>query len=302
MKTLRVLVALLTHDNDYQIEQAASATQMASKLGVQAKIVYADNDAVNQSTQILKAIQAAPEERPDAVVLEPVGGTAFPQVARAAATAGVGWVVMNAEANYISGLRQTCKAPVFMVSSDHLETGRIQGRQFAALLPGGGSVLHIQGPSESLTAKERLLGTMEVKPADIHLTTLKGPWTEESAQRAVRSWLKLSTSRKSHIDLIGSQNDAMAIGARKVFQEILNEAERDRWLNLPFTGCDGLPKTGQSWLRGGLLAATIRTPPLAGQAIELLVGAYQHGKIPPERVLVAPTSLPGLEALHPSKP
>ena|SRR5208337_2412166 len=301
MKTLRVLVALLTNDNDYQIEQANSATQMASKLGVEAKIVYADNDAINQSTQILKAIQAAPEERPDAVVFEPVGGTAFPQVARAAAAAGVGWVVLNRETNYITELRETCKAPVFVLTSDHAETGRIQGRQFAALLPGGGSVLHIQGPSESLTAKERLLGTMEVKPANIHLTTLKGQWTEESAQRAVRSWLKLSTSQKFHIDLIGSQNDAMAIGARKVFQEIPNEAERDRWLNLPFTGCDGLPKTGQSWLRSGLLVATIYTPPLAGQAIELLVGAYQHGKMPPERVLVSPTSIPGLEALHPAK-
>jgi ribose transport system substrate-binding protein len=301
MKTLRVLVALLTNDNDYQIEQANSAAQMASKLGVEAKIVYADNDAINQSTQILKAIQADPEERPDAVVFEPVGGTAFPQVARAAATAGVGWVVLNRETNYIAELRQTSKAPVFAVSSDHLETGRIQGRQFAALLPSGGSVLHIQGPSESVAAKERLLGTMEVKPANIHLTTLKGQWTEESAQRAVRSWLKLSTSQKSHIDLVGSQNDAMAIGARKVFQEIPNEAERDRWLSLPFTGCDGLPKTGQSWLRSGLLVATIYTPPLAGQAIELLVGAYQDGKMPPERVLVSPTSIPGLEALHPAK-
>ncbi len=301
MKTLRVLVALLTNDNDYQIEQANSATQMASKLGVEARIVYADNDAINQSTQILKAIQADPEERPDAVVFEPVGGTAFPQVARAAATAGVGWVVLNREATYIAELRQTCKAPVFALSSDHIETGRLQGRQFMALLPGGGSVLYIQGPSESITAKERLLGMMEVKPANIHLTTLKGQWTEESAQRAVRSWLKLSTSQKAHIDLIGSQNDAMAIGVRKVFQELPNEAERDHWLSLPFTGCDGLPKTGQSWLRSGLLAATIYTPPLAGQAIELLVGAYQHGKIPPERVLVSPTSIPGIEALHPSK-
>jgi ribose transport system substrate-binding protein len=243
MKTLRVLVALLTSENDYQIEQASSATQMASKLGVEAKIVYADNDAVNQSTQILKAIQAAPEDRPDAVVFEPVGGTALQQVARAAATAGVGWVVMNAEANYISELRQTCKVPVFMLSSDHFEVGRIQGRQFVALLPGGGSVLYIQGPSDSAPAKERLLGMMEVKPANIHLTFLKGQWTEESAQRAVRSWLKLSTSQKAHIDLIGSQNDAMAIGVRKVFQEISNEAERDRWLSLPYTGCDGLPKT-----------------------------------------------------------
>jgi len=301
MKTLRVLVALLTNDNDYQIEQAQSATQMASKLGVDAQIVYADNDAVNQSTQILKAIQAAAEDRPDAVVFEPVGGTAFPQVARAAAAVGVGWVVMNRETNYITELRQSCKAPVFVLSSDHLETGRIQGRQFAALLPGGGTVLHIQGPSDSVAAQERLLGTMEVKPANIHFTTLKGQWTEESAQRTLRSWLKLSTSQKAHVDLVGSQNDAMAIGARKVFQEIPNEAERERWLSLPFTGCDGQPKTGQSWVRSGLLAATIHTPPLAGQAIELLVGAYQHGKIPPERVLVAPASIPALESLRPPK-
>jgi ribose transport system substrate-binding protein len=301
MKTLRVLIALMTNDNDYQIEQASAATQAAGKLGVEATIVYADNDAVNQSTQILKAIQAVPDERPDAVVFEPVGGTALPQVARAAASAGMGWVVMNGEADYIPELRQTCKAPVFMLSSDHLETGRIQGRQFAALLPGGGSVLHIQGPSENVAAKERLLGMMEVKPANIHLTTLKGRWTEESAQRAVRSWLALSTSQKANVGLICAQNDAMAIGARKVFQEIPNEAERERWLSLPYIGCDGLPKTGQAWVRSGLLTATIYLPPLAGQAIELLHGAYERGKIPPARVQVPPVSIPALETLKPTK-
>jgi len=301
MKTRRVLIALMTNDNDYQIEQASAATQAAGKLGVEATIVYADNDAVNQSTQILKAIQAASEERPDAVVFEPVGGTALPQVARAAASAGLGWVVMNGEADYIPELRQTCKAPVFMLSSDHLETGRIQGKQFAALLPGGGSVLHIQGPSENVAAKERLLGMMEVKPANIHLTTLKGRWTEESAQRALRSWLALSTSQKANVGLICAQNDAMAIGARKVFQEIPNAAERERWLSLPYIGCDGLPKTGQAWVRSGLLTATIYLPPLAGQAIELLHGAYEHGKIPPARVQVPPVSIPALETLKPTK-
>jgi ribose transport system substrate-binding protein len=142
---------------------------------------------------------------------------------------------------------------------------------------------------------------MEVKPANLHLTSLKGRWTEDSAQRAVRSWLKLSTSQKAQINLVGSQNDAMAIGARKVFQEIPDEAERDRWLSLPFTGCDGLPKTGQSWVRSGLLTATIYLPPLAGQAIELLVGAYQYGKIPPVRVLVPPVSIPPVETLRPTK-
>jgi len=50
MKTLRFLVALMTSDNDYQIAQANAAAQAASKLGVEAKIIYAENDAVTQST------------------------------------------------------------------------------------------------------------------------------------------------------------------------------------------------------------------------------------------------------------
>src|SRR5882762_2107335 len=89
MKKLRFLVSLTTDDNDYQIEQAKSAEEMARKLGADIQIVYADNDAITQSTQILKAIQADENERPDGVVFEPVGGTALPQVARAAASAGV---------------------------------------------------------------------------------------------------------------------------------------------------------------------------------------------------------------------
>src|SRR5713101_5922945 len=142
MKKLRFLISLTTDDNDYQIEQAKSAELMARKLGVEIQIVYADNDAITQSTQILKAIQAEENLRPDAVVFEPVGGTALPQVARAAVSAGVGWAVLNRDANYIQELRRTSSAPIFSISSDHLEIGRIQGKQFAALLPRGGTVLY----------------------------------------------------------------------------------------------------------------------------------------------------------------
>ena len=52
---LKILVALPTRENDFQIEQARSAEQTARKLGIAMEICYADNDAVNQSTQILKA-------------------------------------------------------------------------------------------------------------------------------------------------------------------------------------------------------------------------------------------------------
>ncbi|HXY01528.1 MAG TPA: substrate-binding domain-containing protein [Candidatus Limnocylindrales bacterium] len=301
MGRLRFLVSLMTNDNDFQIEQAQSAEQTARKHGVDCQILFADNDAITQSTQILKAIQASPDDRPDAIVLEPVGGTALPQVARAAVNAGIGWVVLNRDANYVSELRQICKAPVFGVSSDHLEIGRMQAKQCAALLPGGGTVLYMQGPTESPVAKDRMLGMQEAKPANIHLVTLKGQWTEDSAHRAVSSWLKLTTSQKTPIDMVSSQNDVMAIGVRKAFQEMISDLDRERRLQIPFTGVDGVPKTGQAWVRSGLLAATIFLPPNTGKALELLVEAIQHSRIPEERVLIAPVSIPPLEKLGPHK-
>ncbi|PYT54821.1 MAG: hypothetical protein DMG43_04980 [Acidobacteria bacterium] len=164
-------------------------------------------------------------------------------------------------------------------------------------MPQGGAVLCIQGPAENSAARDRTAGMQETKPVNIHVTLLRAQWTEESSQRAVRSWLKLSTSQRAAIDLIGAQDDSMALGARKAFEELTNESDRERWLRLPFTGCDGLPKTGQAWVRSGLLAATIFVPPNAGQAVEMLFHAMQLGKPLPERALTVPVSIPPLEEL-----
>jgi ribose transport system substrate-binding protein len=300
-KKIRIVVALTTNDNDYQIEQAQSAEQAAARLGVSVEIIYAENDAINQSTQILKAVQASAELRPDAIVFEPVGGTALPQVARAAATAGIGWAVLNRDASYLEELRGISKSPMFGVSSDHVEIGRLQGRQLAALLPKGGAILYIQGPSENSAAKERTVGMQETKTANVQATMLKAQWTEESALRAVRSWLKLTTSQKSTIDVVAAQDDSMAMGARKALLELSNEVERERWMKLPFLGCDGLPNTGQAWVRSGQLTATVFVPPNTGQAIEMIVDAIRNRKQPPLRVLVAPRSIPALNALAPRR-
>lgn len=302
MAKLRFLVSLTNDDNDYQIEQKESAEQAVRKTGVEVQIVHAQNDAISQSTQILKAVQASKELRPDAILFEPVGGTALPQVARAAVGAGIGWVVLNRDAAYIEELRRTSTAPLFSISSDHSEIGRIQGRQMAALLRGGGSVLYIQGPSENSAAKDRTAGMQETKPPGVQVTLLKAQWTQESAQRSVRSWLKLTTSQRAAIDLISAQDDSMAMGARDAFKELSNEDERERWLKLPFTGCDGLPKTGQAWVRSGLLTATVYVPPNAGQAIEMLVDAIQNKRKLPERVMTAPVSIPPLDELTRKKP
>jgi ribose transport system substrate-binding protein len=302
MKKLKFLVSLPTRDNDFQVEQAFSAKQAALKLGIDVEVAYSDNDTVNQSTHILKAVQAPLESRPVGVVLEPVGGSALPQVARTACDAGISWAVLNRAPSYIKELRRASDGFLFALSSSHVEIGRIQGRQFAALLPLGGSVLYIEGPSHSSSAQERTLGMMETKPRNIQVTTLKGQWTAESAERTVGSWLKLVTSQRAPIGLVAAQDDSMAIGARNAFEKITNEGERARWLSLPFTGCDGVPKTGQKWVRDGLLAATIYIPPLAGQAIEMLVKAIKTGVQPSENTLTESASIPPLDQLVPQKP
>jgi len=60
-----------------------------------------------------------------------------------------------------------------------------------------------------------------------------------------------------------------------------------------------LPNTGQAWVRTGVLAATVFTPPNAGQAIDMLFQAITKGVQPPERFLSAPSSIPALDQLKP---
>ncbi len=296
MKQLSFVVSLTNNDNDYQQEQAAAAEKTARRLGIDVKIIHANNDALAQSQQLLHYVQDSGVARPDAIMFEPAGGTAFPQVARAAAAAGIGWVVLNHEVDYILELRRSFKVPVFAISSNHEEVGKIQGQQFAALLPKGGSILYIEGPANSFAAKERSVGMLKTKPSNIQVKTMRANWTEESAYRTVSSWLRLRTSQESRVDLVGAQDDSMAMGARKAFSEIA-ESERVRWMKIPITGCDGMPKTGQTWVRNGTLAATIFIRPNTDLAMEMLVEWFKSGASLPERKVTEPESVPRLQDL-----
>src|SRR5207245_10509272 len=180
--------------------------------------------------------------------VDPLVATAFPQVAKTAASAGIGWAVLSREAEYTRELRKSSTAPIFSISADQVEVGRIQGRQVAALLPRGGAVLLIQGPSVSSVSRERHTGLQELLAPNVHVTALRGRWTEASAHQSVCSWLRLIAAQRLRIDLIVAQNDAMGIGARKAIEETIPDPEREQWLGIPIMGCDGVPRTGQTWV------------------------------------------------------
>lgn len=296
MQKLKVLVSLITDDNDYQLEQAASAQAAAVKLGASVQIIYSGNDAVQQTQQILTFIQD-PSKRPDAILAEPVG-TGMPQIAKAAVGAGIAWGIINTDVDYITDLRQHALVPVFCVLSDHEAIGKIQGQQIGAVLGDQGCVLYIEGPSVRNVAKIRTQGMLSTKPLRVDVKTLRGDWTQNSGYHAVKSWLSLSTSRQLNIGMIACQNDDMAIGSRTAFEELGDLRERDAWLRLPITGCDGVPRAGQEWVRQGRLAATVISPPLLGDAMQLLASALNAGSQPQERTLVAPSSFPPVKELQ----
>jgi ribose transport system substrate-binding protein len=301
MSKLKVVLSLITRDNDYQLEQAKAAEAVAHQHDVDLDIFYADSNSITQSAQLLDAIHKY-KAALSAILVEPAGGTEFPQVGRAAVSAGIAWVVLNRDASSLADLRRNFQTPAFAVSSDHKQVGQIQAQQLAAILPQAATVLCIEGPANTLAAKQRLIGLEGAKPPSITLKMLNSHnWTEEGGLHAVSSWLCLSTSRKQPISAVAAQNDFIAIGARKGFEAAKLLLPGSAWSQLPFLGVDGLPSTGQAFVNRGLLTATVVVPPVAGPALEAVVKALTTKTVPPELQLIPSQSYPAIESLRPNR-
>lgn len=296
MSDLCFIVSLITEDSDFQREQAAAAKEAADRLRVEVRIVYAENDAIKQNQQLFEVIQN-PSSGVNAIIVEPAGSTALPQVARAAVDAGLGWVLLNRDDASLSELAARSKSPAFGVKDNPEETGRILGQQLRALVPNGGDVLCIQGPTSNPVSAHRLDGMNQTKPENITFKLLRSAyWTEAAGYQTVTSWLRLSTSQHGEYAAVVGQSDLIALGARRAFQELTNSSLRDRWLAVPFLGVNGL-KVGQNAVRGKLLASTVAIPPSTPPAIELLVQAYRNGRPAPRLNFVRPASHPSLDVL-----
>ena len=296
----RVVVSLLTSAQEFQLLQAEDARASAQRAGIEVELVFAENNPVQQIHQLYQFIHAPDGQRPAAIVVEAVSREGMERVARNAVRAGIGWLAQQWKTDYMKTLsRENPRLPVASVSVDEHEIGRLQARQFAALLPRGGAVLFVQGPPDSLTAARRFQGLQEGIPAASRIelkVALNGDWTAGSAEAAVTSWLRLRTTASTVIDLVGAQNDSMAAGARKAILE-----HRPEWAGLPFTGCDGVPEGGRRMVDARQLAATIVKPTTTGPAIELVARALRGQPIPPELVL-QPQSYPPLPELASRRP
>jgi ribose transport system substrate-binding protein len=291
----RVVVSLLTSSQEFQLLQAEDARASAERVGIDLEVVFAENNALLQIHQLFKFVHAPEGERPAALIVEAVSRNGMERLARNAVKAGIAWVAQEWKTDYLETLRrENPKVPVVSVAVDELEIGRIQARQFQALLPKGGAVLFIQGPLDSTAAISRFQGLEEgIRGSRIELKkVLNGDWTPASGEAAVHSWLRLKATGSEAPDIIGAQNDSMALGARKAVREL-----RADWIRVRFTGCDGLPEGGRRMVDTMELTATIVKPTTTGPAIELIAKALQGE--PARDMVLQPRSYPPLEKLVP---
>jgi ABC-type sugar transport system substrate-binding protein len=290
MQRRRILLCLISDQNEFQLHQAADARRAAAAAAdLDLDIAYGGGNAIQQIHQAFEFIHAPEEKRPSAILMEPVSGDGLERLARNALRAGIGWVSINRRSSWIADLRREFPGlPATCVTSDQISVGRIEARQARVLLPSGGSALCIQGPPQQSAARERRQGLDEVLVGvPITLTSVDAQWTEESGELAMQSWLRLRTGGAERLDLVICQNDDMAVGARRILHQQARTLGYPEWRNVPFIGVDGLPEGGKRLVDLGELAATVVNPSNTGPAIEMLARWFTTGQQPPE-VLVLP--------------
>jgi ABC-type sugar transport system substrate-binding protein len=295
MRKLGIVVSL-PNDNAYQHQQGVVAKSTGERLGVDVKVIHANDDPITQSQQLLEIIQSHSKARPNAFLVEPVTATGLRRVAEVAVAEGIAWVISNSDVDYAKHLRKNPQVPVFTVTQGQHEIGQLQGKQIAAFLPEGGSVLHLEGPSMSSVAVQRREGMETTKPRNVQITTLRSKWSEEGAYQSVSSWLKLATSRAEKFDLVAGQTHELALGARKALHNTSNQEQQRRWLNTPFMGI-GISSQVKPLVDAHVLIAAVITSVTMELAIQMLVRAMETQVQPPERSIVETSSFPDLEKL-----
>jgi len=285
----RIVVSLTSEDQEYQALQGEDAREAGRRLGVDVEVLFAQDNAVLQIQQLFRFVHAPEGERPAALLVHTRVADGLERVARNAARAGVGWLLLNRTAPYVDALRSEYPGlAVAAVTTDHAEIGRIHARQLSGLCADGSPVLYVQGPADTTAARLRFEAFEEAaRGRSYDLKVVNGEWTAASAEKAITAWLRLKTSDLFRPTAVVCQNDNMARGAQKTLEGL-----RPEWGRVPFLGCDGLPRGGRREVDEGRLAATVSIPSCAGPAIELVVGWVRAGRVPPASSVLAPSPYP----------
>jgi ABC-type sugar transport system substrate-binding protein len=294
-----VALWLVDPANEFQQMLKVEAELACRKAQLSLEVYFTGDDLGSQVSQIRSALES-PQPAHAAIVLA-TRDRGLSGCVRAAARAGISWVYLNRSEDDLEPIRREFpKVAIATVTADEVETGRIQGRQFRALVPREGLVLYVQGGTRSAVARDRTAGMLEATAdAPFEVSRLEGGWDPSAARDAVRRWVTIVAPGNVRVDLVGCQNDPIAVAAIEALQDAAHALGRDELAHIPVTGCDGTPAVGQRLVREGTLAATVVLPNWGGAAVDGLARFFHQGEKPSAMTLLTPVSFPAEKALAP---
>lgn len=299
----------------YQRASQHEAELTARRLNVALEVSFADDLAAQQARNVVRFVQANEQRQVAAIVMpsadiDSTSGSvvAHPvhKLARRVAARGAGWIVLNRDAELqIATLRKEFPSvPSGVVTPDQKEFGRVQGRQFRSMLPKGGRILYVVGNPTASSTRDRRAGMREIAGnghGGFKIDEVDGLWSAAQAKEAVLKWLAWESQRGEFPDLVGCQNDAMAVGASEALALAATQHSRAALRRIPVTGGDGLPDEGRRWVDEKRLAATVIAPTTAAVAIEQLVACWDTGRPMPLVTALPVTPYPALHELAPAR-
>jgi ribose transport system substrate-binding protein len=291
-----VSLCLVDPANEFQQLLHKDADAAARQAGLAVDVVWSGPDLSGQLNVLRKRLDGQP--KPAAVLVMAVRDRGLLNVARDAVRSGAHWIFINRSEDDLEELRREFPSVALScVCADEVETGRIQGRLIAKLLPAGGKVLHVEGTRRSLASKDRTAGTVEVLPGrNIELMSLEAGWTRDEAEAAVRGWLSVAARANVKLDLVACHTDTIAIGAIAALRAVAAEQHLPELAKVRVVGCDGTPAVGRAMVADGRLAATVVLPRSAGPAVEIVAGVLAGRPRPAALVMLKGEPLLGPDA------
>ncbi len=232
------IVFSITHmTNAFTLELSDSIKGRGEELGYAVEVVSADQDTNKQNNQIETAVS----QKVAAIIVEPVSVDGVIPAVRAAKEAGIPVVIVNQQ------ISDSTAADTY-VGADSVKIGELLMKQVVKDIGGQGEIVQILGPMGADVQIGRSEGFAKgLEGSDVKVAfESTAEWDTDKALKLTENWL----SANKNLVAVVSQNDNMALGARKAIEDANMQDQ------IKVYGIDATPD-GLSAVKEGRLAATV---------------------------------------------
>lgn len=262
-------VIFAAHDEaaDFKGNLYQGVSDRAKSLGIDVEYLNAKGDANQQIDQLNEAIA----QKPAAIILLAVDGTALIPTVEKANEAGIPVIATNRDLN---------GGKFVSVRSDERQAGHKQGEYMAKNLPQGAKIVYLMGESSQGSAIQRWEGFKEAcldKRPDVQLLAkVDGNWSTAEGLKIMTLWMKLFPK----IDAVVAGNDNMALGAVQALKA------GGRMDGVLVSGVDATDDAIKAIAAGDMSQTMKQDADSSAESIFTLLQAFLQGNPPTENVVV----------------